>query len=82
MERKTMFDKLLARLENNPVVASILVVGTIIIAVSTFTDAARKIPALVINETEKPVLRLGPPLQATIFPTRSVAGVSTSGGNY
>src|SRR5437879_650740 len=50
MERKTMFDKLLARLKNNPVVASILVVGTVIIAVSTFTDAAHKIVALVITK--------------------------------
>jgi len=50
MERKTMFDRLLARLKNNPVVASILVVGTVIIAVSTFTDAARKILALVITD--------------------------------
>ncbi len=49
-----MFDKLLVRLKNNPVVASILVVGTIVIAVSTFTDAARKILALVT--IEKPTI--------------------------
>lgn len=50
MARKTLFDKLLARIKNNPVVASILVVGTIIIAVSTFTDAAQKLLGLIIRE--------------------------------
>jgi hypothetical protein len=50
MARKTLFDKLLARIKNNPVVASILVVGTIIIAVSTFTDSAQKILGLIIRE--------------------------------
>src|SRR6266568_4506165 len=51
--KKTLFDKFLSRIKNNPVVATLLVIGTIVVAVSTFTDAAQKILGfLVRGETD------------------------------
>jgi hypothetical protein len=49
-QQQTRFDKLLARIKNNPVIASLLVVGTIVIAASTFTDSAQKILGLFVKE--------------------------------
>jgi hypothetical protein len=48
--QRTAFDKFLSRIKNNSVVASLLVVGTIVIAVSTFTDATQKILGLISTE--------------------------------
>ena len=39
----TRADKFLARLRNNPFVASLVVIGTILIALASFTDAMRKL---------------------------------------
>ncbi len=44
------FDKLLFRIKNNSVVAALLVVGVIVIAVSTFTDATQKMLDLIFTE--------------------------------
>ena len=49
-QRKTLFDKFLSRIKNNPVVAALLVVGTIVIAAATFTDAAQKILGFFVRE--------------------------------
>jgi hypothetical protein len=46
----TAFDKVLSRIKNNPVVAALLVVGTIVIAVSAFTDATQKLLGLIYTE--------------------------------
>jgi flagellar hook assembly protein FlgD len=42
-QQKTLFDKFLSRIKNNPVVAVLLVIGTIVITTATFTDATQKI---------------------------------------
>ncbi|MGZ4958206.1 MAG: hypothetical protein ACXV7J_03045 [Methylomonas sp.] len=39
----TRVDKFLARLKNNPFAASLIVMGTILIALATFTDSMRKL---------------------------------------
>jgi len=43
MSGVTRVDKLLARLKNNPIAASVIVIGTIVIALAAFTDATHKI---------------------------------------
>lgn len=50
-ESRTRFDRLGLRIRNNPVVASLIVLGTIVIALATFTDAAKTLLGLVIKET-------------------------------
>ena len=50
-EPGTQFDKLKSIIQNNPIVASLMVVGMIIIALSTFTDAAKNLLDMVIKET-------------------------------
>lgn len=45
------FDRLLGRIKDNPVLALILVFGTAVIALSTFTDAARNLMGLFQRET-------------------------------
>lgn len=48
MEQKnTSSEKIIARLKNNRIFASLIVFGTIVIALSTFTDATKKLVALV-----------------------------------
>lgn len=50
--RQTRFDKFLIRIKDNPIIASFLVLGVIVIAAATFTDSAQKIyQALVKRET-------------------------------
>jgi len=44
------FEKLRSKITNNPILASMMVLGTIIIALSTFTDATRNLLDLVISE--------------------------------
>ena len=39
----TKFDKIKSRIQNNPILASLMVIGMIIIALSTFTDAAKNL---------------------------------------
>ena len=50
-EPRTRFDRLNLRIKNNPIVASLIVLGTIVIALSTFTDAVRNLLGLVMKET-------------------------------
>jgi hypothetical protein len=50
-EPSTRFDRFNLWIKNNPIVASLIVVGTIVIALSTFTDAAKNLLSLVVKET-------------------------------
>ena len=50
-ETGTKFEKLKSRIQNNPILASIMVVGMIIIALSTFTDAAKNLLDIVRTES-------------------------------
>lgn len=49
-EPKTRFDRFNLRIKNNPIVASLIILGTIVIALSTFTNAAKNLWDLVITE--------------------------------
>ncbi len=42
-QRDSLFDRIIARIKNNPVVAVLLVAGTIVIALSTFSDATKRL---------------------------------------
>ena len=44
------FEKLKSRITNNPILASLMVLGTIIIALSTFTNATRNLVSLLVSE--------------------------------
>jgi hypothetical protein len=50
-EPKTRLDRLNARIRDNPIVASLIILGTVVIALSTFTNAARNLWSLVAVET-------------------------------
>ena len=50
-ESKTRVDRFTAWIKNNPIMAALVVLGTVVIALSTFTDAARNLLDLVITET-------------------------------
>jgi len=50
-EPKTLVDRFYSRIKNNPTVASLIILGTIVIALSTFTDAAKNLLGLVIKDT-------------------------------
>lgn len=50
-EPSTKFDKFRSRIKNNPILASLMVLGMIIIALSTFTNAAKNLLGIVIKET-------------------------------
>lgn len=50
-EPKTRFDRFNLRVKNNPIVASLIILGTIVIALSTFTNAAKNLWDLVIRDT-------------------------------
>ncbi len=50
-ESKTRFDRFNLRIKNNPIVAPLIILGTIVIALSTFTNAAKDLWDLVITET-------------------------------
>ena len=50
-ESKTQFGGLISRIKNNPIVASLILLSSIVIALSTFTDAMRNLWGLVVKET-------------------------------
>jgi hypothetical protein len=50
-EPSTKFDKFKSRIKNNPILATLMALGMVIIALSTFTNAAKNLLGLVINET-------------------------------
>jgi hypothetical protein len=50
-EPKTLVDRFYSRIKNNPTVAFLIILGTIIIGLSAFTDAAKNLLGLVIKDT-------------------------------
>ena len=50
-EPKTRFDRFNLWIKNNPIVASLIILGTIVIALSTFTNAVKNLWVLVPTET-------------------------------
>ena len=48
---KMPVDRIYSRIKNNPIVASLIILGTIVIALSTFTDASKNLLSLVIEDT-------------------------------
>lgn len=50
-ESKTIVDRFYSRIKNNPTVASLIILGTIVIGLSTFTDATKNLLGLVIKNT-------------------------------
>ena len=53
--QETRFDRLNARVKNNPVIATLLLLGTGVIALSTFSDATKNVLGLFVQETRPPV---------------------------
>lgn len=49
-ETRTQVDRLISKIKNNPILAFLIVLGSIAIALSAFTDAARNLLGLVIEE--------------------------------
>lgn len=49
-EPRTRFDKIVIRLKNNPILALVIVLGTIIISIATVTDAVKSLFSLIIRE--------------------------------
>ena len=50
-EPGTLVDRFYTRIKNNPAVASLIILGTIVVGLSTFTDAAKNLLGLVIKDT-------------------------------
>jgi hypothetical protein len=50
-EPRTIVDRFYSRIKNNPTVALLIILGTIVIGLSTFTDAAKNLLGLVIKDT-------------------------------
>jgi uncharacterized protein len=50
-QRDSLFDRIIARIKNNPVVAILIVAGTIVIALSTFSDATKRLLDLVEGQS-------------------------------
>lgn len=50
-EPKTLVDGFYSRIKNNPALATLIILGTIVVGLSTFTDAAKNILGLVITDT-------------------------------
>ncbi|UCH62364.1 MAG: ankyrin repeat domain-containing protein [Fidelibacterota bacterium] len=46
-KQNTRFDRIISRIKNNPVAASVIVLGTIIIALATFTDATKNLLSMI-----------------------------------
>ena len=56
-EPKTQIDRFNQRVRNNPVLATLIIVGTLIIALSTFTDAAKNLLSLITLDTRPDINR-------------------------
>ena len=56
-EPKTRIDRFNQRVKNNPVLATLIFVGTLIIALSTFTDAAKNLLNLINLDTRPDINR-------------------------
>ncbi len=46
-QQRTRFDRLISRIKNNPLLAFLVVLGTIVIALSTFTNATKNLLSLI-----------------------------------
>jgi len=49
-QQHTRFDRIISQIKNNPIVASVIVLGTIVIALAAFTDAAKNLLGLVTKQ--------------------------------
>jgi hypothetical protein len=56
-EAKTQIDRFNQRVRNNPVLATLIIVGSLIIALSTFTDAAKNLLSLITPDTRPDINR-------------------------
>jgi len=52
MAEKTRFDKIFVKIKNNPVLAVIIALGVIVMALSSFTNAARNLLSIFSKEKE------------------------------
>jgi len=50
-QRTSQIDKITSRIKRNPIVASLLLLGTVVIALSTFTDAAKKLFSVILRQS-------------------------------
>ena len=50
-ESRTLIERFNARIKNNPIIASLIILGTIVIALSTFTNAAKSLLGLLTSDT-------------------------------
>jgi hypothetical protein len=48
-QQRTRFDRFIFRIKNNPIIAFLIVLGTIVIALSTFTNATKNLLSLITN---------------------------------
>ena len=53
MAEKTRFDKIFVNIKNNPVLAVIIALGVIVMALSSFTNAARNLLSIFSTEKER-----------------------------
>ena len=49
----TQFDKIISRFKNNPLTSIVIVLGTIVIALAAFTDAAKNILSLLEGKSQE-----------------------------
>lgn len=49
-QQRTRSNRIISRIKNNPLVAAIIVVGTVVIALSSFTDAVKNLLSLIPKE--------------------------------
>jgi hypothetical protein len=49
-QQKTLYDRLIARIKNNTVAATVIVLGTIVIALATFTGAMKNLVNLIAKK--------------------------------
>ena len=54
-EPKTPVDKIYSRIRKNPLVASLVILGSIVIALSTFTNASRNLLSLIGEDTRSDI---------------------------
>jgi ankyrin repeat protein len=56
-QRDSLSDKIIARIKNNPVVATLIVAGTVVIALATFSEATRHLLDLVKGQSPETARR-------------------------
>jgi len=50
-KQKTRFDKINSRIRNNPILSVLIIIGTLVIALATFTNAAKDLMGFIKTET-------------------------------